>query len=188
MRTFREPLWNLPMTVRDLSRKYRVHVSASVCVPLSASAVWGQMRDFSWFTTLDPFHVRVRVIAPSYQPGAKLVIEHRFLGIGFKRVGRILKWTEGLGYCFSDLSASGIRNGFPHVYCYRVQSVDEHTTRISVSVRGRWTATLFPRWLIKLWLRFVMANAGARIRLAMWAHYRYLAKPSRGSFGGHGVQ
>ena len=74
------------------------------------------MRDFSWFTTLDPFHVRVRVIAPSYKPGARLVIEHRFLGIGFKRVGRILKWTEGSGYCFSDLSTIDARTGFPHVY------------------------------------------------------------------------
>ena len=164
------------MTVADVSRKYRVHVSASVCVPLAASTVWGQMRDFSWFTTLDPFHVRVRVIAPRYAPGARLVIEHRFLGIGFQRVGRILKWTEGVGYSFSDLSAHGVRRGFPHVYDYRIQAVDKQTSCISVSVRGRWTATLFPRWFIKLWLRFVMAHAGARIRLAMWAHYRYLAE------------
>ena len=156
-----------------------MHVSASVCVPLGASAVWGQMRDFSWFTTLDPFHVQVRVSAPRYRAGARLVIEHRFLGIGFKRVGRILKWTEGLGYCFSDLSASGVRKGFPHVYCYRIQPVDEQTTHIEVSVRGRWTTTLFPCWLVKLWLRFVMASTGARIRLAMWAHCRYLGQSFR---------
>lgn len=164
------------MTACDVSQRFSVHVSATVCVPLSASAVWGQMRDFSCFTALDPFHVRVRVVAPGYRAGAGLVIEHRFLGIGFQRVGRILKWTEGVGYCFSDLSASGVRKGFPHVYCYRIQAVDEHTTRIEVSVRGRWTATLFPRWLVKLWLRFVMAHVGARIRLAMWAHCRYLAE------------
>lgn len=166
------------MTVCDVSQRFRVHVSVSIRVPLGASAVWGQMRDFSWFTTLDPFHARVRVIAPRHQAGARLIIEHRFLGVGFTRVGRILKWTEGIGYCFSDLSASGVRNGFPHVYCYRIQAVDKHTTCICLSVRGRWTATLFPRWLVKVWLRFVMAHASARIRLAMWAHYRYLAERS----------
>ena len=167
------------MTIGEVSRNYRVHASASVSVPLAASTVWGQMRDFSWFTTLDPFHYRVRVIAPRYQPGAKLVIEHRFLGVGFQRVGRILKWTEGLGYAFSDLSANGVRHGFPHVYCYRIQAVDEQASCISVSVRGRWTATLLPRWFIKLWLRFVMAHAGARIRLAMWAHYQFLAERTK---------
>jgi len=167
------------MTFDNVSQKYRVHISVFVRVPLKASTVWGQMRDFSWFTTLDPFHVRVHTNDQRYQAGTRLVIEHRFLGIGFRRVGRILKWTEGIGYSFSDLSTRGVHNGFPHVYCYMIQPVDNNTSCISVSVRGLWTATLFPRWLIKLWLRFVMANSAARIRIAMWAHHRFIGERSK---------
>lgn len=155
------------MIVSEVSSEYRVRVAVSIDVPLSASIVWGQMRDFAWFTTLDPFHAGVHVIEHSYHTGADIVIDHQFLGIRLQRVGRILKWTEGSGYCFSDLSKRGVRAGFPHVYRYEVQSVGDQASRINVSVRGRWTATISPRWLVNLWLRFVMSQVRARIRLAM---------------------
>ncbi len=41
--------------------RWRVDATACLDVPLSASAVWGQMRDFQRFLTLDPLHRRVRV-------------------------------------------------------------------------------------------------------------------------------
>ncbi len=163
------------MTSVKLSRNARVQVTATVHVPLSLHLVWGRMRDFAWFTTLDPFHARVRVLAPHCRVGAGLIIDHRFLFIRIVRVGRILRWVEGAGYCFSDLSARGARRGFPHIYSYQVYALNEHASCIEVSVTGRWTANRLPRWLTKLWLRFVMAHAAARIRIAMTEYQAYLA-------------
>ena len=158
------------MITIELNSQFRVRASASVEVPLAASAVWGQMRDFAWFTTLDPFHARMRVMSPELRVGARLVIEHRFLGIGINRVGRVLRWVDGSEYCFSDLSARGIRVGFPHVYQYQVRPLDDGTSCIRVTVRGHWTMRGLPCGLIKLWLRFVMAHLAARIRIAMSKH------------------
>lgn len=158
------------MVTIELSPQYRVRATANVEVPLAASTVWGQMRDFAWFTTLDPFHARMRVMSPELRPGARLVIEHRFLGIGINRVGRVLRWVEGSEYCFSDLSTRGTRVGFPHVYRYQVQPRGDCASRISVTVTGRWSQRSLPRGLVRLWLRFVMAQLAARIRIAMSNH------------------
>lgn len=161
---------NSPMVTIELSPQYRVRASARVNIPLTASAVWGQMRDFAWFTTLDPFHARMRVMSPELRPGARIVIEHRFLGIGFNRVGRVLQWNEGSGYGFSDLSKRGVRVGFPHIYQYEARPLGNCRSCIQVTVRGRWTSKWLPRVLVSAWLRFVMAHLAARIRIAMLDH------------------
>jgi hypothetical protein len=155
----------------------RVSASATIDLPLPASTVWGQMRDFRRFITVDPLHraVRTRTNGPGGPSpvGTTLVIPHRVLGLGPDRVGRILRWTEGSGFVFSDLSRRGANRGFPHVCAYEVAAAAPGCSRLTVWARGRWTAALIPRWAARLWIAWVMRATEARLvaeftALARW--------------------
>src|SRR5688572_23941654 len=95
-----------------------VDLVGTIDLPLTAAAVWGRMRDFARFTTLDPFHDEVLADGPARRAGTAIVIRHRFAGVRVDRIGRILRWAEGAGYSFSDMSKRGRRVGFPHVFIY----------------------------------------------------------------------
>ncbi len=163
--------------------RWRVDATAWLDVPLSASAVWGQMRDFQRFLTLDPLHRRVRVADAALRtrrvaevpgaPGAPipvgtpLIIEHGLLGIGVNRRSRLLRWREGRGFAVSDLSNRGDHTGFPHACIYEVTPLDAWSARLTVAARGRWTATWMPRWLVRLWLAWVLASTLSHLRVEL---------------------
>lgn len=160
-----------------IDKSWRINASRTIDLPLSASMVWGQMRDLRRFITLDPLHARVvmqpAIIHPARpasaglaaqhcnQPrscplGSALIIEHRCLGIGPDRIGRVLRWREGQGYAISDLSQLGVRVGFPHVCLYQLHPINDRACRLTVAARGRWTARWLPRCAVKLWLHWVL--------------------------------
>ena len=87
--------------------------------------------------------------------------------------GRILTWHEGHSYSFSDLSLRGAQVGFPHVYEYRVISLGIDCSRLTVTVRGRWTATWIPLPARRSWLAFVMAQTRAILRVHLVRLCRY---------------
>lgn len=157
----------------EVDDKWRVTASSEIEAPISASQMWGQMRDWVRFATRDPLHARIRITsspagdamsAGQAVRGSTFVIEHRLFGIGPDRIGRMLVWREGSGFAFSDLSRRGVKVGFPHVCSYHVAALTEHSCRLHVSARGRWTARWMPRWMIHLWLRWVLLETGLRIR------------------------
>jgi hypothetical protein len=157
-----------------IDRNWRVDATEPVEVPLRAEAVWGQMRNLREFLTIDPLHARVHFEPPDRfvpQVGTTIRIEHRFLGFGPDRVGRVLRWREGRGFAVSDLSRRGRHVGFPHVCEYSLEAIDDHRCRIVVSARGVWTARFLPRWLARLWLWWVISATRAHLA----AHFRQLA-------------
>ena len=123
-----------------------------------ADEVWSEMADFAKFACIDPFHERMIVQAAEVHPGVDLVLVHRIFGFRFLRFGRLLKWQEGRGYAFSDLSRRCPTRGFPHVFFFSVEPVGDGRSdacRLTVTVRGKWTALGVPRRVGMWWLRYV---------------------------------
>src|SRR5262249_9789749 len=119
-------------------------------VTRSPVEVWEIIADLPRFACIDPFHSRIRVLGPALKPGVDLVLEHCAFGISFLRFGRLLSWREGHGYAFSDLSAHGPRRGFPHVFFVTLSPGESGAckgTRLTVTVRGKWTARYVPLWV-----------------------------------------
>lgn len=166
-----------------VDRLYRVDASCSLEVELPASAVWGQIRDVARFLSIDPLHARVRPARRDEVPrrGAgrehrqDLIIEHRLLGVGPDRVGRVLAWREGVGYAVSDLSRRGFDRGFPHVCTYRIDAVSPRRSRLTIGARGRWTATWLPRWMVKAWLAWVLGATARHVSVELAALAAWLA-------------
>ena len=148
------------MVAVRLKDRQRVELVATILLPMSAGMVWGQMRSFAYFVGLDPFHAGIRAADESVRlgAGAAIVLGHRFGPIRFDRVGRVLKWREGTGYSFSDLSRGGNGVGFPHIFTYEVKPKVNGDCRLTIAVRGRWTATMLPAWMIRRWLRWTMGH------------------------------
>jgi hypothetical protein len=172
----------------DVDDKWRVNASCDVHLPISASKLWGQMRDWTRFACIDPLHAHMRVIArpprtnqeiPTTPRGTSIVIAHRFLGIGPDRIGRVLCWREGSGFVFSDLSKRGVKVGFPHVCSYEVHPLTGETCRLRVGARGLWTARWLPRWLVRLWLRWVLAETRSHIQRDMNRFHAWLIQSNR---------
>jgi hypothetical protein len=136
--------------------------------PSPLAAVWAFVADFRRFACIDPFHERVVVLGPALRPGVQLVLEHCAFGVRFPRFGRLLRWDEGHGYAFSDLSARGPTRGFPHVFFVSVTPAGgtEHT-RLTVRVRGKWTARFVPLWAGRWWLRYVCKEHARLLRAAL---------------------
>ena len=130
----------------------RVTCTATINLPLSPGAAWGQLRHLPTSATHDPFHARVTVGS-----GGRLVIEHRYLVFRTLRVGRVLWWREGVGFAFSDLCRRDPQAAFPHVLSYRLEPVGPAACRLHVRVGGRWTLP-GPRWIGQLWLRWVFGH------------------------------
>lgn len=151
---------NLTIT---LTPRGRVVCRARIDVPASASTAWGQLRDFRRFAAQDFFHAAVRVAPGGVRHGALLEIDHRFGPFAVTRVGRILQWQEGRGYSFSDLSRRHPFAGFPHVYRYRLLPAGPSRCVLEVTVAGRWTTPLLPRWAARLWLTWVFTHIAASV-------------------------
>jgi hypothetical protein len=149
----------------SISASWRVEAEGSVDIPLPAPVVWGQMRDYRGFLSLDPLHARIDVVSEGEASprGDRLLISHRLMGMGPNRSGRVLRWREGTGYAISDLSRRGNRSGFPHVCTYELRSLGPERSRLVIGARGRWTATRVPRWAAKVWLWWVLKGTQARI-------------------------
>jgi|GEM_PF-2430739 len=136
-------------------------------VPQPPAEVWAVVRDMPRFACVDPFHQRVIVLGPALKPGVELVLEHCAFGIRFRRFGRLLSWHEGRGYGFSDLSARGPGQGFPHAFFVTVTAAGlgkAERTRLLLRVRGKWTSRFVPLWLGQWWLRYVCAEHARLLR------------------------
>lgn len=149
---------------------WRVNASETIELPFPAALVWSRMRDPAWFLARDPLHrvvtiknVRGEGEGVKSYVGAKLVLKHRLFGIGPDRVGRVLTWDQGKGYVVSDLSRRGMRVGFPHVCSYRVEPINAERCRLILGARGKWTATLVPRWVVRVWLWWALHATRAAI-------------------------
>jgi hypothetical protein len=94
-------------------------------------------------------------------------LEHAAFGFTSIRFGRLLRWDEGRGYAFSDLSARGPGRGFPHVFFVTVEPGEGARTWLRVRVRGRWTARWLPAVLRQWWLRYVCAEHARLLRAAL---------------------
>lgn len=136
-------------------------------VPRPCGEVWRIVADLPGFLCIDPFHARVCVLGPRLEAGASLVLEHRAFGLTFLRFGRLLRWDEGRGYAFSDLSVRGPGRGFPHAFFVTVERGEGARTWLRVRVRGRWTARWLPLGLGQLWLRYVCAEHARLLRAAL---------------------
>ncbi len=144
------------MTVR-IHRNGRVCCRASIDLPLSIGAVWGQLRDFRSSATHDPVHAWIVIDGDVPRAGAKLQIVHRHLLWQSVRIGRILRWEEGVGYAFSDLYRGDSLRAFPHVLSYQLEAVSPGSCRLMIFVGGRWTAPV-PRWIGRIWLWWVFSH------------------------------
>ena len=164
----------------ELDARWRVRASCEVELPLNARAMWNLMRDFAAFCRVDPLHRLVRfpvdpgddegttrseAIVPYPPRGANIVICHRLFGVGPDRIGRVLRWREGIGFAFSDLSQRGVRVGFPHVCSYDLTALRTDRCVLSIGACGVWTARRWPRWLVRWWLRYVLLETARMIRL-----------------------
>jgi hypothetical protein len=136
-------------------------------VPRPCDEVWRIVADLPSFLCIDPFHARVHVLGPRLEAGASLVLEHRAFGFTFPRFGRLLRWDEGRGYAFSDLSARGPGRGFPHCFFVTVEPGEAARTWLRVRVRGRWTARWLPPGFGRWWLRYVCAEHARLLRTAL---------------------
>ena len=144
-----------------------VGVRACITLPLSVERAWSHLQHFKVFATSDVFHQHVRVHADMPDEGVGLTIEHCWLGLRVTRHGRILRWRPPTGYAFSDLSQRGARVGFPHVFIYHLQKTGDRNCRLTMTVRGRWTATWLPAWMVRLWLWWVMAKVKHTVEVRM---------------------
>lgn len=155
----------------DVDKRWRVRATDSLDIPMSAQRIWELMRDLPTFLCIDPLHARVILECEhaTYPPlpGTQLRIQHRVLGIGPDRVGRILRWREQEGYVVSDLSKRGVRVGFPHVCVYELRPITDETCRLTLGARGVWTARWMPRLCAKAWLAWVLAATRSRLQLQL---------------------
>jgi len=144
------------MTVR-LSPTRRVVCEATIELPISAGAAWGQLRDFRTTAKHDLFHSRVWIDGDIPRAGANIRIEHRYLCWKTIRTGRILRWNECSDFAFSDLCQTDASRAFPHVMSYRVEKITQSQCRLRIRVGGRWTAPI-PRWISRIWLWWVFSH------------------------------
>ena len=67
------------------------------------------------------------------------------------RRGRILRWTEGEGYAYSDLSERNKGEAFPHVFFVDLTDTSSGCL-VTIRINGRWTTRFVGRTLTRLWL------------------------------------
>ncbi len=152
-----------------LDARWRVTLAAEIELPMDSTTAWELMRDFRTFACLDVFHRRVELDGPSPGAGVGFLLHHGLAGIELARVGRILRWDEGRGYAFSDLSRRGPGHGFPHVYTYELLPLGPGRSRFVLGVRGRWTARRLPRVVVRLWLTWILLKTRISLRNAFLA-------------------
>jgi hypothetical protein len=135
-----------------LTHDGRVKLTAAIELPMSIGRLWGEIADLSRFAAHDFFHARFTLPLGKLEQGAPLIIRHNYLGVRIHRVGRILRYKPQQGYSFSDLSRRCKTAAFPHIFSYRIEPLTPQRSRLYLEVRGRWTLTMLPRWIAKLWL------------------------------------
>lgn len=160
-----------------IDRAGRVRTEAEAWTPLLPASVWGEMRAFTVFAAADPFHRKIVIDGGVPRPGAGIEIVHSYLGITVRRSGRILRWREGKGFVFSDISRRGRRHGFPHIFSFDLRPDPRGGSTIHLDVRGRWTAMWIPRPFIFLWQWWVMLQ----IRDAIQTHLLWLSEVKKAS-------
>ena len=136
-------------------------------VPRDHRAVWDRIADLTRFLTVDPFHERVVLMRGRPAAGVDLALYHNAFGRRSLRLGRILRWQEGIGFAFSDLSRRGSGCDFPHVFFVAVQADPgrPNQARVTIKIRGKWTSRVVPIWAGRGW-----------VRLVCWEHARLLCK------------
>lgn len=147
-----------PIRCRRDGRKLELELSLDMA--RSSAEAWALIRDLPRFLTIDPFHDKVTLMRDQPALGVDLVLSHNAFGRRFLRFGRIIAWREGSGYTFSDLSPRGPKVGFPHVFMINLRPMPSQVeptpfTRLTLSVRGRWTSSLVPVCLGRLWVWLV---------------------------------
>ncbi len=168
----RQPSWRRSAAV--VSRQYwrrprgrGVRFGFELSIALPAEVVWRRVAELPTFLCVDPFHTRVAFLTSARAAGAELAIEHRAPGFRNVRFGRVLRWREGEGFAFSDLSRLGKNRGFPHVFHVSVQPNGSRDCRLRIDVRGKWTARRLPLTLGQWWLRYVAWEHARLLRKAM---------------------
>ena len=147
-----------------------VDCHAALALPLPAARVWGQLRDFKTYARSDLFHANIDIDGGVARGGAALRITHRFFIFQVERVGRICGWKELAGYSFSDLSAADPRRGFPHIFSYKIEPVSDGLCKLHIRVRGKWTAKWLPRWIVRLWLYWIVQHIARRVENRLLAY------------------
>jgi hypothetical protein len=155
----------------------RVVCDATIELPISAGAAWGQLRDFQSSARHDPFHSKIWIEGNVPKTGANLRIEHRYLLARATRVGRILRWEERVGFAFSDLREKFPSRAFPHVLSYRLEHLTNSTSRLRIRVGGRWTAPI-PRWLGRIWLWWVFSHVVRTVQNQLLRFALVIRRPS----------
>jgi len=166
-----------------IAREGRVDCRAILRTKLSSAQVWGQLRDFHTFARQEFFHAKVEIEGGTPRPGAKLDLSHRFFLFRVHRVGRICRWEEGEGFAFSDLSKKSLFAGFPHIFSYRLTPVLPSGCDIEIRVAGRWTTRFLPRWIVWLWLRWIMQFAVQQVRNNLLLYQVWLARRAPRVYG-----
>ena len=138
-----------------------------VDVSRPAAELWNRVSDLPTFLTIDPFHDKVHLMRTRPAAGVDVALWHNAFGHRFLRFGRILRWNEGHGYAFSDLSAANPRTGFPHVFFVTVESLTSNRSRARIEIRGKWTSRWIPVRVGCWWIRYVCAEHARLIRKAM---------------------
>ena len=144
-----------------------INVRMELKCSCSPCELWSRVADLPRFLTIDPFHERVTLMRAEPAAGVDVTLEHNAFGRRFLRFGRILSWRAGRGYTFSDFSAKGSRQGFPHVFCIEVQpsaESDETRSRLTIDVRGKWTSRVVPAAIGRWWVWLVCREHARLLR------------------------
>lgn len=170
-----------------VDRKRRVVADARVTTPLAFQRLAGEASEMTSFIQHDLFHDRMTAdrYGPDGQPAlrSRLRIRHRLLSLSVMRVGRLLWRDSRRGFGFSDLSARDPRRGFPHTCHYRLSEDAAGRGVVTIGIRGRWTARVWPRWAAALYIRGVLRLSGLLLcqHLTRVAAWRAKTKPATGN-------
>lgn len=146
----------------QLSPEGRVRLAFQAELPVSVASAWDRLRDFERCACLDFFHRDVRLPGPP-APGMRFALPHQVLAVRLERLGEILRWREGRGWAFSDLSKRGPRHGFPHVFSVDLQPLGSGRCALSLRITGLWTARWWPRFVVRPWLRLNTVETGTAL-------------------------
>jgi hypothetical protein len=140
-------------------------------LPISPELLWRRVADLPSFLTIDPFHDRVTLAGGPPRVGMAMTLHHQIFGWALDRQSRLLRWDEGVGYSFSDLSSHCPGEWFPHVFHVDVEPiVDQNkllvqaTSRLRVRVVGKWTNGFIPVCLSRFWVLYVMREHARLLR------------------------
>ena len=136
----------------------QVRMRTDIRFPVAIEQAWQTVSKVESFACIDFFHRKIESVDRPGEPAGRILIDHRYLGVGIVRKGKIYGWREGAGYGFSDLSCRDKRRGFPHVYVFRLRREGGDRCSLRIEIKGRWTARWIPRPLVVLWLQLIFTK------------------------------